>query len=169
MRIHLPSYNDICAIKGHCFQLVSVFNPALTNHDDVIKWKDFPRYWPFVRGIHRSPVNSPHKDQWRGALMFSLICAWINGWVNNRKVGDLRHHHAHYDVTVMMISLSDVIRCSSFCNKILTLMLYQLLYRDLFWCGRRLSGYPDYPARSLCNIYYYPSVWNMARKKHGRA
>ena len=34
-------------------------------HDDVIKWKHFPRYWPFVRGIHRSPVNSPHKGQWR--------------------------------------------------------------------------------------------------------
>ena len=42
-------------------------------HDDVIKWKHFPRYWPFVRGIHRSPVNSPHKGQWRGALIFSLI------------------------------------------------------------------------------------------------
>ena len=46
-----------------------------------IKWKHFPRYWPFVRGIHRPPVNSPHKGQWRRALMFSLICAWINGWV----------------------------------------------------------------------------------------
>ena len=33
--------------------------------------------------------------------MFSLICARINGWVNNRKVGDLRHHRAHYDVPVM--------------------------------------------------------------------
>ena len=44
-------------------------------HDDVIKWKHFPSYCPFVRGIHRSPVNSPHKGQWRGALMFSLICA----------------------------------------------------------------------------------------------
>ena len=22
-------------------------------HDDVIKWKHFPRYWPLVRGIHR--------------------------------------------------------------------------------------------------------------------
>ena len=52
-------------------------------HDDVIKWKHFPRYRPYVRGIHRSPVNSPHKGQWRGALMFSLICARINGWVNN--------------------------------------------------------------------------------------
>ena len=39
-------------------------------HDDVIKWKHFPRYWPFVQGIHRSPVNSPYKGQWGGALMF---------------------------------------------------------------------------------------------------
>ena len=45
-------------------------------HDDVIKWKLFPRYWPFVWGIHRSTVNSPHKGQWRGALIFCLICAW---------------------------------------------------------------------------------------------
>ena len=72
-------------------------------HDDVIKWKHFPRYWPFVRGIPRSPVNSPHKGQWRGALMSSLICAWINGWANNGEAGDLRRNHAHYDVTVMLI------------------------------------------------------------------
>ena len=70
-------------------------------HDDVIKWKHFPSYWPFVRGIHRSPVNSPHKGQWRGALMFSLICVWINGWVNNDEAGDLRRSQAHYDVIVM--------------------------------------------------------------------
>ena len=71
------------------------------SHDDVIKWKGFPRYWPFVRGIHRSPMNSAHKVQWRGDLMFSLICAWIKGCVNNREVGDLRRSHAHYDVNVM--------------------------------------------------------------------
>ena len=50
-------------------------------HDDVIKWKHLSHYWPFVRGIHRSPLNSQHKGQWRRALIFSLICAWINGWV----------------------------------------------------------------------------------------
>ena len=72
-----------------------------THHDDVIKWKQFPVLRPFVRGIHRSPVNSPHKGQWRGALMFSLICARINGWVNNGEAGDLRRHRAHYDVIVM--------------------------------------------------------------------
>ena len=70
-------------------------------HDDVIKWKHFPRHWPFVRGIHRSSVNSTHKGQWRGALMFTLIWARINGWVNNREAGDLRRHRVHYDVTVM--------------------------------------------------------------------
>ena len=66
-------------------------------HDDVIKWKHFPRYWPFVRGIHRSPVNSLHQGQWRGALMFSLICAWIY----NREAGDLRRRRVHCDATVM--------------------------------------------------------------------
>ena len=51
--------------------------------DEVIKWKHFLRYWPFVRGINRRPVNSPHKGQWRGTLIFYLICEWTNGWVNN--------------------------------------------------------------------------------------
>ena len=79
-----------------------IFYPFLNlKHDDVIKWKHFPRYWPFVRGIHRSPVNSPHKGQWRGALMFTLIWARVNGWVNTREVGDLRRHQAHCDVIVM--------------------------------------------------------------------
>ena len=68
--------------------------------DDVIKWNHFSCYWPFVRGIHWSPVVSPHKGQWCEAFMFSLICAWMNIWANNRNAGDLRciwcslwHHH----------------------------------------------------------------------------
>ena len=48
------------------------------------------------------PVNSPHKGQWRVALMFSLICARINDWVNNREAGDLRRYRGHYDVIVMI-------------------------------------------------------------------
>ena len=62
------------------------------DHNNVIKWKHFPRYYPFVWGIHGSPVNSPHKGQWRGALMVSLVCTWTNAWVNNRDAGDLRRH-----------------------------------------------------------------------------
>ena len=79
------------------------FSTFIAMHDDVIKWKYFPRYWPFVREIHRSPVNFPHKGQWRGALMFTLICARKNGWVNNGEAGDLRRYLAHYDVIVMDI------------------------------------------------------------------
>ena len=66
-------------------------------HDDVIKWNHFLHNWPFVWGIHQSPVNSPHKSQWRGALMFSLICTSINGSVNNHEASDLRHHHCNAD------------------------------------------------------------------------
>ena len=93
-------------------------------HDDVIKWKHFPRYWPFLRGIHRSPVNSTHKGQWRGALMFTLICARINGWVNNREAGDLRHNRAHYDVIIMSTIF-------------VTLSILRQIYHDgmtLIWC-----------------------------------
>ena len=60
-----------------CYVLGSIcHNSTEFIHNNVIKWKHFPCYWPFVRGIHRSPVNSPHKGQWRGALLFSLI--WYN-------------------------------------------------------------------------------------------
>ena len=78
-----------------------IFYGIHCKHDNIIKWKHFPHHWSFVWGIHRSLVDSPHKGQWRGALMFSLIVAWINGWANNREVGDLRCHRGHYDVIVM--------------------------------------------------------------------
>ena len=55
----------------------------------------------FCEGNPPSPMDFPHKGQWHGALMCSLICAWTNGWVNNRDVGDLRRHRVNYDVTVM--------------------------------------------------------------------
>ena len=71
-------------------------------HDDVIKWKHLLHYWPFVQGIHRPSVNSPHKGQWRGALMFSSIYAWINPRVNNGEAGDLIHYRDHYGITVMI-------------------------------------------------------------------
>ena len=68
------------------------YNPSWWRH----QMETFSKYWPFVR------VYSSHKGQWRGALMFSLICARINGWVNNRVAGDLRGYRAHYDFTVMI-------------------------------------------------------------------
>ena len=90
-RAPLPCYFKLCAsFRSHWWI-----------HDDVIEWKHFLRNWPFVRGIHRTPVNSLHKGQWRGALMFSLTCTWINCWVNNGEAGDLRRYRAHYHVIVM--------------------------------------------------------------------
>ena len=83
-------------------------------HGDIIKWKHFPCYKPFVSRIHRWPVNSPHKGQWRGALLFSLICAWIYGWVNNHEAGDLRQHRAHYSVIVMVEIGVWVVACCIF-------------------------------------------------------
>ena len=104
---------DIIAIRGAFIMNLQIIGQLLgaeqaitwswITYDDVIKWKHFPRYWPIVRGIHRSPLISPHKVQWRGALTFSFICVWINGGVNNRETGDLRRYLAHYDVTVMTV------------------------------------------------------------------
>ena len=110
--VYVSVFINVCVIFKHISVIATLSiscetaqfvkpRALLTDHDDVIKWKHFPRNWPFVRGIHRSPVNSPHKGQWRGALMFSLICVWINDWVNNREAGDLRRYRAHYDVIVM--------------------------------------------------------------------
>ena len=104
---HVPRAN----IKPHLI-VPNVSRPGMTvilhmyiagirSHDDVINWKHFPRYWPFVMGIHRSPVDSPHKGQWHGSLMFSLIFVWTNGSENNRDGGDFRRHRAHCDVTVI--------------------------------------------------------------------
>ena len=83
-----PWYNNtsVSAIVVVVWYAVMACSSILPLHDDVIKWNHFPRYWPFVRGIHRSPVNSPHKGQWRGALMLSLICA-LNKRLNKQSCG----------------------------------------------------------------------------------
>ena len=83
----------------------------ITYLEDLITWwrhqmETFSALLAICAG--NSPVNSPHKGQWRGALMFTLICARINGWVNNREAGDLRRYRPHYDVIVMKISLHAV-------------------------------------------------------------
>ena len=106
-----------------------------TRVDDVIKWKLFPRYWPFARWIHRSPVNSPHKGQGHGALMFSLIWAWMNkplskqlwGWWFEtpsrslwRHCNDVFHQNRPY-LHVLVVStgqplIRSVILCSCISN-----------------------------------------------------
>ena len=66
-----------------------------------------------------SPVTGefPAQSEWRGALIFSLFCAWINAWVNNREAGDLKRHRAHYDVivtvtqTLINVDSSSIVFC----------------------------------------------------------
>ena len=99
------------------------------SNDNVIKWKRFSRYWPFVRGIHRSPVNSPHKGQWRSALTFSLICAWTHAWVNNSEAGDFGRRRAHYDVILMYLDVVMKVSCRI---TIKTYMNDKSLY--IVWC-----------------------------------
>ena len=73
-----------------------------TDHYDAIKWRYFPCYWPFVRGIHRSPVTSPRTNNSDAELWcFHWSAPWINAWVNNREAGDLRRHRSHYDIIAM--------------------------------------------------------------------
>ena len=86
----MSNHQYLTCIIGITYTLYTGHNTRV--HDDVIKWKLFPHYWPFVQ------VNSPHKGQWCGALMFSLICTWTNCCANNLDTGDLRlcslwHHY----------------------------------------------------------------------------
>ena len=106
---HIKKYYINWLLNINLINIIVWLLILMTTHDDVIKWKHFPRNWPFVRGIHRSPVNSPHKGQWRGALMFSLICVWINNWVSNREAGDSRRYRAHYDVSVMIVTVEALV------------------------------------------------------------
>ena len=62
---------------------------SVVYHDDIIKWKHFLCNWPFVWGIHRSPVDSTHKGQWRGALILSLIPLITQAlWLNTVSISD---------------------------------------------------------------------------------
>ena len=57
-------------------------------------------------GLHSNVFS--HKSQWRGALIFSLICVWTNSWANNQDSGDLKRHRAHFDVTVVTAGLFSI-------------------------------------------------------------
>ena len=111
-----------CALLTHCYALQTHFSTAREahkhqkNNDNEMYtswmplllhpwWRHQMETFSALLAIcaGNSPVPGEFPAQWpvTRALMFSLICAWINGWVNNREAGDLRRHRAHYDVIVM--------------------------------------------------------------------
>ena len=131
------------------------------DHDDVTKWKHFPGYWPFVRRIHRSLVNSPHKGQWRGVLMFSLSCAWINDWVNNREAGGLKRHRAHYDVIVMDINMSSIKWPLSFLHPMIC-----VCYR---WWNSGILRRATPSLSTARHMETLPSlVWHLTKREEGK-
>ena len=117
-------------------------------HEDVIKWKHLPCYWPFVQGNDRSPGNSPHKGQWRGALITSLIGVWINGWGNNREAGDLRRNRAHCDV---------IVKCPCDARR-----FYSVRHsgrRTVSWGGVTKSPFVDFSVRKLFDLAKVPVIF----------
>ena len=108
-------------------------------------------------GNSQAPVNSPHKGHWRGAWMFSVICVWINGWVNNREAGDLRRYCAHYDVTVMvLIALASSANCPIFIRPLLfSWMTDEGLIFLMIWqlCLTNRPGTP------MVSIFYQEDEW----------
>ena len=94
-RVHNRFWNSqfVGSVYNLCTTSIDRFLHLIV-HDAIIKWKHFPRYWTFVRGIPRSPVNSLHRGQRRGALMFSLICAWTNSWGHCGDACDFRRQRA---------------------------------------------------------------------------
>ena len=131
----ITNCNAANAICHNCmlYQYLSGIHPCLSHqylhmsiYPSVNPWwchqmETFSALLALCVGIHRSPLNSPDKDQWSGALMFSLMCAWTNGWVNDCDIDDLRCHCTHYDITVMLSIYSSL-------DIILTILLWLLLY-----------------------------------------
>ena len=119
-----------CSTESHELQIYN-------SHDDIIKWKHFPRYWPFVLGIHWSPVYSPHKGYWHGVLMFTLMCAWINGWLS------YLHNEIFYAGETS---------------------LYWIC--PLYWSPSHHSSATDHSSRVYidhrwnCSLYYIKCVWS---------
>ena len=92
----------VCPFHCNLKKSIPILRPI---YDGIIKWKKNPRYCPLVRGIHQSTGNSPHNSQWRGALVFSLICTRMNDLANNREAGDLKRHRAYYGVSFMYTTI----------------------------------------------------------------
>ena len=87
------SFHPWCpGVKTRCLSSNVISTPLVEQHDDVMTWNSFPHYRPFVKGIHRSPVDFLHKDTLMRTFDVSLKLAWTNCWTNSRIADDLRRH-----------------------------------------------------------------------------
>ena len=130
--------------KMHLFPLISCYQLMMTSSNETKN----AALLAICAG--NSPVTGefPHKGQWRGGLMFSVICACINSSVNNRKAGDLRRRHAHYDVTAMHCRANVFNHCCAnflkTSNKFAFLFISQHWHNDLYiYIYYTVSTIPD--------------------------
>ena len=115
-----------------------------------------------MRGSHWSPVNFPHKGQWPGALIFSLICVGTNAWVNDRNAGDLRRHCAHYGVTVMFFRHHGV-----HCDVIGMNFKISNTTKSVLEFGRQLQMKPTYSRKCwTCKCKYYQIFYTFRVKRY---
>ena len=82
------------------------------------------------------------KGQWRGAWMFSLICAWTNGWANSPEAGGLRRHRAHYDVTVMGHGRRDANLHRAGIMRGMRVYIWKACSAPLYQCSRDVEMHP---------------------------
>ena len=99
MNVITTTHLSIAYLKPISYHLGNIEHSNI--YDDIIRI--FSALLAICAGSSLVTGKFPPKDQWRGALMFSLICAWLNGWVNYGDAGDLRRHRAHYDVVVRTV------------------------------------------------------------------
>ena len=112
-------------------------------HDDVINWKRFPRYWPFVWEIHRSPVNSPHK----GPVTHTLMLVRITCYTNSRNDRWFETTWRSCDVIVMSsdyvtdyVGSTRIISMSGNNRKCKYLFKMQYQSRKIFWLNTNVSN-----------------------------
>ena len=132
---------------------LTIFLVLPWGHDYVIKWKHFPRNWPFVRGIHRSPVNSTHKGQWRGADVFfdlrpnkRLSKQWWGWWFETLSSPLWRHCNAIWEsegfgciyVSLQKWELFSRRTCYS------TFDVMPIVLVDSTWCRHQMETFPRY-------------------------
>ena len=96
------------------------------------------------------PVISPHKGQWRGALVFSLICDWINGWVKNCEAGDIRRHQTYYDVIVIIKDIGKIHHSQAATKHIKT----NTSKRESLNCWNKSVTSMPSPCLYLASLYY---------------
>ena len=87
---------DICPLG----MLSTIVDPQQNN---VIAWKRL-HYWPFVRGIVRLPVDSPHKPVMRRCDV-SLLLGKISFCRNSRVPGSFRRHELRVTSAIVMLTV----------------------------------------------------------------